>query len=79
MDETPPVRFPAGRLALAMAIIGTKAGLDPITTVFWRCVFATAFLHDKWRFRKDKDSHNLPNLRILGKLRSEHHEAIHLF
>ncbi|AYM08909.1 DMT family transporter [Agrobacterium tumefaciens] len=50
MDETPPVRLPAGRLALAMAIIGTvgafatEAGLDPITTVFWRCVFATAFL-----------------------------------
>ncbi len=44
------VRFPAARLAAAMAIIGTigafvvEAGLDPVTTVFWRCVFATAFL-----------------------------------
>ncbi|HWK44119.1 MAG TPA: DMT family transporter [Stellaceae bacterium] len=42
--------FPAVRYALAMAIIGTigfcvtEAGLDPITMVFWRCVFATLFL-----------------------------------
>lgn len=50
MEETPSIRFPAARLALAMAIIGTvgafatEAGLDPVTTVFWRCVFATLFL-----------------------------------
>ncbi|MGD9478564.1 DMT family transporter [Shinella sp. G-2] len=50
MRETSLIRFPAGRLALAMAIVGTvgafatEAGLDPITTVFWRCVFGTLFL-----------------------------------
>ncbi|MDG4676229.1 DMT family transporter [Shinella sp. 838] len=50
MKTTLPIRFPAGRLALAMAVIGTvgafatEAGLDPITTVFWRCVFGTLFL-----------------------------------
>lgn len=50
MRETSRIRFPAGRLALAMAIVGTvgafatEAGLDPITTVFWRCVFGTLFL-----------------------------------
>ncbi len=50
MQEERSIRFPAGRLALAMAIAGTvgafatEAGLDPVTTVFWRCVFATAFL-----------------------------------
>ena len=38
-------RFPAACLALAMVISGTvgafvtEAGLDPVTTVFWRCVF----------------------------------------
>lgn len=50
MRETSRIRFPAGRLALAMVIVGTvgafatEAGLDPITTVFWRCVFGTLFL-----------------------------------
>ncbi|MBD9538923.1 DMT family transporter [Ensifer sp. ENS04] len=50
MQEEQPVRFPTARLSLAMGIIGTvgafatEAGLDPITTVFWRCVFATTFL-----------------------------------
>lgn len=50
MRETSLIRFPAGRLALAMVIVGTvgafatEAGLDPITTVFWRCVFGTLFL-----------------------------------
>lgn len=50
MVKTSETRCPAGRLALAMVIIGTvgafatEARLDPITTVFWRCVFATAFL-----------------------------------
>lgn len=50
MKEISRIRFPAGRLALAMAIVGTvgafatEAGLDPITTVFWRCVFGTLFL-----------------------------------
>lgn len=43
-------RFPALTLAVAMMIAGTvgafvtEAGVDPITTVFWRCVFATLFL-----------------------------------
>ncbi len=46
----PVQRFPATRLALAMAILGTvgaftvQAGLDPMTTVFWRCVFGSVFL-----------------------------------
>lgn len=50
MKETIAGRFPAASLALAMTIIGTvgafatEAGLDPVTTVFWRCVFATVFL-----------------------------------
>ncbi|QCI65333.1 DMT family transporter [Phreatobacter stygius] len=50
MQHAPSARFPAAGLALAMAITGTvgafatEAGLDPVTTVFWRCVFATAFL-----------------------------------
>ncbi|MCB8748979.1 DMT family transporter [Rhodoferax sp. U2-2l] len=50
MGDTHTVKFPAARLALAMAILGTigafatEAGLDPITTVFWRCVFAAIFL-----------------------------------
>ena len=50
MKETSRIRFPAGRLALAMVIVGTvgafatEAGLDPTTTVFWRCVFGTLFL-----------------------------------
>ncbi|OZI37826.1 EamA family transporter [Bordetella genomosp. 10] len=50
MSEVPSIQFPAARLALAMAVIGTvgafatQAGLDPITTVFWRCVFAAIFL-----------------------------------
>lgn len=50
MPGSSTVKFPAGRLAVAMVILGTigafatEAGLDPVTTVFWRCVFATAFL-----------------------------------
>lgn len=45
-----PERFPAAALMLAMAITGTvgafalEAGLDPVTTVFWRCCFAFLFL-----------------------------------
>ena len=45
-----PFRSPALGLALAMAIIGTvgafvvQTGLDPVTVVFWRCVFASLFL-----------------------------------
>ena len=41
---------PALGLALAMAILGTvgafvvETGLDPVTVVFWRCVFASLFL-----------------------------------
>jgi len=49
-NPSAPARFPALRLTLAMVILGTvgafatQAGLDPVTMVFWRCVFATAFL-----------------------------------
>ncbi len=50
MKQMQTVRFPAASLALAMVIIGTvgafatEAGLDPITTVFWRCAFGATFL-----------------------------------
>lgn len=50
-------RFPAARLAIAMAIIGTvgafatESGLDPVTIVFWRCVFGTLFLGAWCAFR----------------------------
>lgn len=43
-------RFPAFNLAVAMMIAGsvgafvTEAGVDPITTVFWRCLFGALFL-----------------------------------
>ena len=43
-------RFPATSLGIAMAIIGTvgafatESGLDPVTIVFWRCVFGALFL-----------------------------------
>lgn len=43
-------RFPAAALAAAMVIAGTigafvvEAALDPVTTVFWRCCFASLFL-----------------------------------
>jgi drug/metabolite transporter (DMT)-like permease len=43
-------RFPALNLAIAMAIAGTvgafvtEAGVDPVTTVFWRCLFGSLFL-----------------------------------
>lgn len=43
-------RFPALNLAVAMAIAGTvgafvtEAGVDPVTTVFWRCLFGALFL-----------------------------------
>lgn len=50
MIDMPTSRFPALSLAIAMMIAGTvgafvtEAGVDSITTVFWRCVFATLFL-----------------------------------
>ena len=43
-------RFPALNLTVAMAISGTvgafvtEAGVDPVTTVFWRCLFGSLFL-----------------------------------
>lgn len=49
-NQNLPERFPAAALATAMAIAGTigafvvEAGLDPVTTVFWRCSFAALFL-----------------------------------
>lgn len=50
MTDLPTSRFPAFSLAVAMMIAGTvgafvtEAGVDAITTVFWRCVFASLFL-----------------------------------
>lgn len=50
MDRMPDTRFPAAKLVAAMMIVGTvgafatEAGLDPVTTVFWRCAFGTVFL-----------------------------------
>ncbi|MDF3831436.1 DMT family transporter [Cupriavidus basilensis] len=55
--EEAPSLPPTLGLALAMLIIGTvgafatEAGLDPVTTVFWRCVFATIFL-GTWCFAR---------------------------
>ncbi len=45
-----PFNSPTLGLAVAMAIIGTvgafvvETGLDPVTVVFWRCVFGSLFL-----------------------------------
>ncbi|MBA8899441.1 DMT family transporter [Phyllobacterium sp. P30BS-XVII] len=50
MAEPLSERFPATQLAIAMVIIGTvgafatETRLDPVTIVFWRCVFGTIFL-----------------------------------
>ncbi len=50
MSPVSRIRVPALQLAIALAIIGTigafvtEAGRDSITTVFWRCVFASLFL-----------------------------------
>ena len=50
MERTSDTRLPAAKLVAAMAIVGTvgafavEAGLDPVTTVFWRCAFGTVFL-----------------------------------
>ena len=50
MANRPLSPGPAATLTLAMLILGsvgafaTEAGLDPVTMVFWRCVFGTAFL-----------------------------------
>lgn len=57
MTDTQHNRFPALSLAIAMMVAGTvgafvtEAGVDPITTVFWRCVFATLFLGSWCLFR----------------------------
>jgi drug/metabolite transporter (DMT)-like permease len=50
MGTTPSPRYPAATLALAMGLLGTvgafatEARVDPVTLVFWRCVFGTLFL-----------------------------------
>ena len=50
MERTRDTRLPAAKLVAAMMIVGTvgafavEAGLDPVTTVFWRCAFGTVFL-----------------------------------
>lgn len=47
---TTAARYPALNLTIAMAIAGTvgafvtEAGVDPVTTVFWRCLFGALFL-----------------------------------
>ena len=50
MEKTRDTSLPAAKLVAAMVIVGTvgafavEAGLDPVTTVFWRCAFGTVFL-----------------------------------
>lgn len=50
MRDVFSTRFPAGKLVLAMLIAGTvgafatETGLDPVTIVFWRCVFGALVL-----------------------------------
>ncbi|MBL8791734.1 MAG: DMT family transporter [Rhizobiales bacterium] len=50
MPATPQVRYPAVQLALALAVSASvgafahEAGIDAMTTVFWRCAFGALFL-----------------------------------
>ena len=50
MVQSPEIKYPALQLGLALAVSGTvgafalEAGVDPLTTVFWRCAFGAAFL-----------------------------------
>ncbi|MFT3988370.1 DMT family transporter [Aestuariivirga sp.] len=50
MENSPTLRNPALQLALALAVSATvgvfvvEAGIDPLTTVFWRCAFGATFL-----------------------------------
>lgn len=49
MAETSTTRFPAACLAVSMTIFGTVgvfAVERAVTTVFWRCVFATLSSQD---------------------------------
>ncbi len=50
MTASPHIKYPALQLGLALAVSGTvgvfalEAGVDPMTTVFWRCAFGALFL-----------------------------------
>lgn len=50
MPHAPQVRYPAVQLAIALAVSASvgafahEAGIDPMTTVFWRCFFGAVFL-----------------------------------
>lgn len=50
MPLSPKVRYPAVQLAIALAVSSSvgafahEAGVDPMTTVFWRCFFGAVFL-----------------------------------
>ncbi len=50
MPHAPAVRYPAVQLAIALAVSASvgafahEAGIDPMTTVFWRCAFGALFL-----------------------------------
>lgn len=50
MNQSFTSRHPALQLGLALAVSGTvgvfvtEAGVDPLTTAFWRCAFGAAFL-----------------------------------
>jgi drug/metabolite transporter (DMT)-like permease len=50
VPTSPQVRYPAVQLALALAVSASvgafahEAGLDAMTTVFWRCAFGALFL-----------------------------------
>ncbi len=50
MPQSPSVRYPAVQLATALAVSASvgafahEAGIDPMSTVFWRCLFGAAFL-----------------------------------
>lgn len=76
MSASADIRTPALQLAVAMAIIGTigafvtEAGLDPITTVFWRCLFASLFLlvvcHHRGYLSESAISHSNLLLAALG-------------
>ncbi len=50
MPHAPQVRHPAVQLAIALAVSASvgafahEAGIDPMTTVFWRCFFGAVFL-----------------------------------
>lgn len=50
MPQSPSVRYPSVQLAIALAVSASvgafahEAGIDAMSTVFWRCLFGAAFL-----------------------------------